>query len=420
MSFLSKILGAGKSDNKPDPKRYEAERAKAQSKSVKDRLKLAKSTATHPEILYYLAEDSDLKVRRAVASNPSTPVHASQLLAKDDDVDVKVELINRLSALLPDLSEDQYAHLYAYAAQALGVLALDEVLKVRLALSSALQDELYAPPEVVSQLAKDLERRVSEPVLKLCSAVPDEVLIDILQNHPEKWVVEAIAGRENLGEGVSSVVVKVNQTKAGEILIKNETAKLSDEAINQILNEAPEKPEWHKPLALQTHLPSRVLKDIVLFVDSSIQKMILNRKDIDDEVRDDLAQTVSRRVNFLIDEKGGRLTPEEKVKRLHTEGQLNDDAVKDALGLREHDFVYAALSVAGKMPASVVAKMIETGSAKAAIAVVWKAGFSMRTALEIQKTMAKIPPKELLYPKNGEDYPLSKEDLQWQVDFFAG
>ena len=49
-----------------------------------------------------------------------------------DIYQVKIALIKRLTGLLPDLSQDQYAHLYAFAAQALGILALDEVLKVRL------------------------------------------------------------------------------------------------------------------------------------------------------------------------------------------------------------------------------------------------------------------------------------------------
>lgn len=425
MKLLSKILGKDK--KKPqivakqsrDPVRYEQERETARSKAAKDRVALAKDPKTHLEILYYLADDQDKQVRRAVAANPSTPIHVSEALATDDDIDVKIALIKRLSQLLPDLSQDQYAHLYAFAAQALGILALDEVLKVRLALSSALKDELYAPPEVAAQLARDLERQVSEPILKLCTAVPDDVLIDILTQHPDAWVVEAIAGRAYLAEGVSVAVIETNQAKAGKILIENTTAKLTDEAIDDILRHAPEKPEWHKPLALQSHLPARVMRQIIMFVDSSIQKLIFERTDMDNDMRDELLDTVSRRVNFLVDEKGKRISPAEKVKLLAKKNELNDDAVKDALALRENDFVYAALSHLSQLSQDVIQKMIDTGSAKATVSAVWKAGLKMRTALEVQKTLAKIQPRELIYPKNGDEYPLSKSDMQWQVDFFS-
>lgn len=426
MGFLSKLLGK-KNENptlslnkqERDPERYEVEKQLARSKSAKDRLNLAKNPKTHQEILYYLADDDSEIVRRAIASNPSTPVHVSKSLATDSDVDVKLSLIKRLSGLLPDLSQDQYAHLYAYAAQALGVLALDEVLKIRLALSSALKDELYAPPEVAAQLAKDLERQVSEPILRLCSAVPDEVLIEILQQHPSGWVVEAIAERQDLHENVSTAVLETNETKAGQLLIQNKTANLSAEALDDILRRAPDKPEWHKPLALQSHLPGRVIREIILFVDSSIQKLIFERTDMDPEIRNELMDTVSRRVNFLIDEDGNKITPEHKVQMMAQRNELNDDAIKDALALREYEFVFGALSYLSNQHISIVKKMLTMGSAKAVTSIVWKAGLAMRTALEVQKTIGKIQPREILYPKNGNEYPLPEKDMQWQIDFFS-
>ena len=425
MSFLSKILGRG-SKPKPslkkqerDPARYEFERETARSENSKDRLKLARDPKTHLEILYYLAEDQDTKVRRAVASNPSTPLQVSDVLARDSDVDVKIALIERLAALLPDLSQDQYAHLYAFAAQALGILALDEVLKVRLALSSALRDELYAPPEVVSQLARDLEREVSEPILVLCTSVPDEVLIDILIQHPEDWVIEAIAGRKDIPEDIAEAVVETKSVRGGRRLIENSTAKLTDLAIDTIINQAKETPEWHQPLALQTHLPSRVIRDIISFVDESIQKLIFKRADVDDLTRNDLMDTISRRMTFLVDKKGGRITPEEKVALLDQSGDLNDDAVCDALALREYEVVYQILAVKSGLPVVVAKKMVQTQSAKAVTSLVWKADMEMRTALEIQKAMAKIQPRELIYPRNGNEFPLSHDDMSWQVDFFS-
>ena len=288
---------------KRDPQRYEAERELARSDNSKDRLKLAKSPQTHLEILYYLADDQDKKVRLAVASNPATPVHVSETLARDTEVDVRLALMKRLVTLLPDLSEKQYAHLYAFSVQALGILALDEVLKVRLALASALRDEAFAPPEVVNQLARDLERKVSEPILKLCAAVSDEVLIDILIQHPDDWVIESIAGRQNLSSDVTGAIVKTKHVKGGRVLIENASAKISDETLDLIIDQARETPEWHKPLAIQTHLPARVITTILDFVDKSIHKLIFNRSDLDAETRQDLMDTVKRRIGFMVDKK---------------------------------------------------------------------------------------------------------------------
>ena len=427
MKFLSKLFKNNKGPlpktrlekRDRDPAQYEVEKQRAKSAAVKDRLSLAKNPNTHLEILFYLAEDKDIKVRRAVAANPSTPLHVSEILAKDNDVDVKLALITRLSDLLPDLSQDQYAHLYAFAAAAMGILALDEVLKVRLALSTALRDELYAPPEVIKQLAKDLERQVSEPILKLCTIIPDDVLIEIIQQHPSPWAAEAIAGRREVSIEVSTVLIEKGDTKVGQALILNKTAKISDETLDNILSLALDKPEWHRPLALQSHLPARVIQQIVMFVDTSIHKLIFERADMDDETRNDLLDTISRRVNFLIDSEGNKITVSEKIKILIDRHELNDDAIKDALALREYDFVYDTLAYKSKLHVKIVKKMINTGSPKSVVSIVWKAGFTMRTALEVQKALAQIQPRELIYPKNGNEYPLSEKDMQWQVDFFS-
>jgi len=414
----TKTHNLGKQDR--DHERYKVERDMARSDNTKDRLKLAKSPNTHLEILYYLAEDQDTKVRRAVAANPSTPVHASGVLAQDVDVDVRLALIKRLTVLLPDLSRDQYAHLYAFAVQALGILALDEVLKVRLALSSALHDELYAPPEVVSQLARDLEREVSEPVLKMCVRVPDDVLIDILVQHPEDWVVEAIASRNEVHEAVSQAIIGTKNIKGGRVLLNNKGARLNDVTIDTIIDMAQDTKEWHEPLALNTHLPAKIVREIISFVDLSIRKIMMERTDFDDETKNELETIISRRINFLVDDQGARITPELKAKNLHKVGMLNDEAIRDALALREYDFVLFALSVKTVLPIEIIRKIIGTGSAKAVTAIVWKGGFEMRTALEIQKIMGKIPPRELLYPRNGNEYPLSVDNLNWHVNFFSG
>ena len=203
------------------------------------------------------------------------------------------------------------------------------------------------------------------------------------------------------------------------MLIQNKTANLSAEALDDILRRAPDKPEWHKPLALQSHMPGRVIREIILFVDSSIQKLIFERTDMDPEIRNELMDTVSRRVNFLIDEDGNKITPEHKVQMMAQRNELNDDAIKDALALREYEFVFGALSYLSNQHILIVKKMLTMGSAKAVTSIVWKAGLAMRTALEVQKTIGKIQPREILYPKNGNEYPLPEKDMQWQIDFFS-
>ena len=404
---------------KREPQRYEQEKERAKSKNTQDRVKLARNPKTHLEILYYLAEDDDAQVRRAVASNPATPVQVSENLAKDVDTDVKINLIQRLSALLPALSEEQHAHLYAFAVQALGVLALDEVLKVRLALTSVLKDHAYAPPEVAKQLARDMERQVSEPILRYCAALSDQDLLDILTEHPSDWVAEAVASRVVVEEPVSDGVIDTKSRPGGQALILNKGAKISEATMHKIIEIARETPEWHKPLALRKHLSRDIIQDIMVFIDKSLHSMILNKTDFDPETRKTIRKTVTRRMGFLVDKDGSRIDPRLKAKKLFKQEQLDDDAVGDALALREYDFVMYSLSLKTGLNENMVKHILDTKSAKAATALVWKAGLGMRLALEVQKQILKLAPRDLLYPRAGADYPLSEEDMNWQIEFFT-
>ena len=58
-------------------------------------------------------------------------------------------------------------------------------------------------------------------------------------------------------------------------------------------------------------------------------------------------------------------------------------------------------------------------SAKAMTALAWKAGFSMRFAVKLQSRYANVPSGELLHPRDGFDYPMSEEDMTWQIGFYA-
>jgi uncharacterized protein (DUF2336 family) len=401
-----------------DPVRYEKERELAASKKVRDRLNLAKNPRTHLEILYYLAGDSDDKVRLAVAKNASTPIQASPVIAQDKNVDVRMALAHRLMALLPELSEEQHTQLYAFAAQALGVLALDEVLKVRMALSSVLKDMACAPPAVVAQLARDMERQVSEPILRYCAALPDHDLLDILAEHPQPWVIEAIAARRSVSRAISEAVADSRDIPAGKTLISNDGAEISDDTLSKIVERAREAPEWHKPLCLRKHLPGWLMTEIVRFIDTSLHKFILERTDFDDTTRGQIEDTVKRRMRFLVDDKGRRIEPRDKLLALHKANKLDEAIMADALALREYDFIQMGLALRSKLPLSTVKRMIETRSAKAVTALVWRAGLPMRYALDLQRELAKVPHSELLYPRNGEDFPLTPDEMDWQIGFF--
>jgi len=83
-------------------------------------------------------------------------------------------------------------------------------------------------------------------------------------------------------------------------------------------------------------------------------------------------------------------------------------------------FVKASLAVRSGLPEAIVDKMVDSKSAKGLTALAWKAGMDMRFAVQLQTRVAGIPPNKTLNPRNGTDFPLSEQDLNWQIEFFGG
>ncbi len=412
MSFFSGLFSKEKSAAK--------NRQLALSNKAEDRLKVAKSKYTQPELLYYLAQnDPDASVRQAVAKNKSTPVHASSVLAKDKDEDVRLALANRLMKLLPNLSQDKQSQLYSYAIQALGTLAIDEVLKIRIALSSTLKDHVHAPPKVVGQLARDIEREVSEPILRFCAALLDEDLLDILKTHPAPWAVQAIAGRDRISEQISAGVIEREDIPAGLILLDNKTANISVAAMTSIVEKSKTHPQWQKPIAIRKNLPANLALELMQFVDAKVRDLLLQRTDYDPKTMGEIAQVMRRRLDFMDEADTEKISPEERVRQMLKNKSLSENSVIDALAVQDKELALACIAALAKIPVAVADKIMSLNTPKPVIALSWKAGLSMRTALKLQQELAYVPHNELIYPRGGTDYPLEKSEIVWQLEFFG-
>ena len=413
-SFLKNILRKNRAA--PDPATQKRDMT---STDPVVRAQLAGHAETLPEILYYLARDEDASVRRAVAQNQATPVHAAALMAQDQDADVRLVLAARLVDLLPGLSTEEHSQLYAYTVQALGVLAQDEVLKIRKALSTALVDCADAPPSVAAQLARDVEREVSEPVLRFCVALSDDDLLDILSGHPEPWVISAIAGRETVSEAVSDAVVKTEDAPAQAVLIGNKGALIADDALKVIIDRARDFPEWHGKLAMRKELSFDLARQLSGFVEVSVLDMLKKRTDYTPPVRTAVADLVQRRMAYTASPGGQKEPAEERLKRYAADGNLGPEVIHDAIVWQDTAFVVLALAFLARVNVVIVKKMLHSGAARPIIALCHKAGLPMRLAVVMQTDFERLKPKDLIYAKGGTDYPLTEDEIQWQLEFFG-
>jgi uncharacterized protein (DUF2336 family) len=411
-SFLKKVLGI-------DGAIYERQKSLLVKGSPEERRQIADDADTHPEVLYFLAKDADATVRRAVATNKATPVQASALLAHDKSIDVRMALAARLVELLPGLSAEKHSQLYAYAVQALGVLAQDEVLKIREALSSALKDHPKAPPKVVGRLAKDIEREVSEPILRFCVALADEDLLEVLSDHPAPWAISAVASRPAVSPRVSDAVINTKDVPAGKILIRNEGALFTEDLLHKIIDQARDYPDWQEVVATRKDLSLELARKLAGFVGEAVLNVLEKREDFDPATRKEIAALVKRRIEYSHPGGADHESPESKLERYVKTGKLTSGVIQDALAWQDHRFVLLALAHLSNIHPIVVEKMLQSGSAKPIVALCWKAKLPMRVAVELQRSYARLQGKEFMYAKNGTEYPMEPGEIKWQLEFYG-
>ncbi|MGM0422395.1 MAG: DUF2336 domain-containing protein [Pseudomonadota bacterium] len=423
MRFFRNLFSSGQGKSKKNTKstskkRYEKEKKIVATSNLDKKRKIAASSKSHPEILYYLAADKDVEIRRSVARNNKTPLQASDVLVRDKDEDVRLLLAERLVRLLPDLAEDMQSQLYAFAVKALGTLARDEVDRIRASLSSALKDHAFAPPSVIKQLAKDIEREVSEPILRHCTKLSDEDLIEIISHHPAEWAVEAVSKRRNLSEDATEKLIDTVDEKQGRVLLENGNIKFSRVLLEKIIEKSRAYLSWQEPVALRPELSYDLAQQLVGFAQDAVINVLANRKDFDKQTADEIADMVRRRAEFAATDNPFE-TLEQKVNRYAAEGKLNTTTLMDALAWQEEGFVKLAIARLAGVHQLIVEKIFASQSAKSIVSLCWHAGLSMRLAVELQKTMGRVPISGLIYAKSGIDYPLPEADMIWQLEFFG-
>lgn len=400
---------------------YERDKQRAADPDVSVRCEVARSPTARPEILYYLASDSAAVVRREIAANAHTPYQADLLLVRDPDEAVRADLARKVAALLPNLTADEQSQARERVIDMVTALARDTAVRVRQVVAETLKDVADAPPELIRQLAEDIELVVAEPVLRWSPLLSDDDLLEIIGGKPIPGAVAAIAQRAGVGSVVADAIVAADDEAAVAALLANPSAQIREETLDLIVERAPARPSWHPGLVSRPVLPARLAKRIASFVAAALLRQLEQRTDLDPDTRAAVSAEVGRRLGdgAVAEEEPAGETADEIVARMKAEGRLDEDAVFEAMGEGKRAVVKAALAALSGIGDVAVDKIISSHSPKGIVALVWKAGLSPRLASQIQLRLGGIPPRQVLSARGGESWPLSPEDMIWHLEFFG-
>lgn len=380
---------------------------------------LAARSDAGADVLHYLAGHGAPATRAAVAANPAAPAAANRILADDDDEDVRAELARKIARLMPGLSERESAHVFALTLETLDTLARDAAVRVRAILADEIKHLLCVPRDLVRRLAADLDEIVAVPILEYSPLLSDTDLIEIIACAQVSEKLSAIARRRPLSGDVAQQLVQSLDVPAVAALLVNADAQIRKDTMEKIIAQAEEISAWHVPLVLRSDLSARAIRRIGGMVGASLIEQLAAREDISDATRNHLNRELRARLAKPDSADGdGPDRAARAVARAREEGCLDSHFVEQAAQAGQRDIVVQAMATLAHVTESTVRRILGAASAKPVIALTWHAHLSMRVAFKIQTFIMKLPAHELLPARGGVEFPLSKEEMRWHLNYF--
>jgi uncharacterized protein (DUF2336 family) len=417
--LFAKVTGA---DTVPHKLSYEEARSALESHAHKARHFLAGQPEVEPEILYYLATDQSVEVRRCVAANPSTPQKANHILVRDGDDEVRCELAKKIGRLVPGLGPNEAHRVRELAIEVMERLANDALPRVRAILAEEIKSARNIPAHIVRRLALDMELIVSAPVLEYSPLLSDDDLIEIIAGARVEGKLAAIARRAAVGASVSDAIVATLDVSAVAALLANPNAQIREDTLDRVIESAAEIEAWHLPVVLRADLSVRAVRRIAGFVASSLIGQLQQRSGLDEETATLLGKRVRERIDVESLSEDTTVAEERAaaaVQEAMNEKRLDDEFVLSAIDNGDRRLVACALSALARTPKPIVDRILLSQSGKAITAFVWRAGLSMRVAVKIQTSLAHLSSAKVVLAREGVHFPLSTEEMAWHLNYFG-
>ena len=380
---------------------------------------LAIRTDAGADVLDYLATHGGVATRRAVAANIAAPPRANRTLCDDEDDDVRAELCRKIARLMPDLSREEALEVRQITIEMLEKLAHDQVPRVRAILAEEIKTLDCVPKSVIDTLARDVEEIVAAPILEYSPLLSDADLIEIIAGAKVEHALAAIAKRRPLSSAVSDVLVGTLDIPAIAALLVNPHASIREQTLEKVVDAAETIDSWHEPLALRPDLSNRTIRRLASFVGTALLEALTLRGGVDENTGVYLKRRLRTRLQKSDEaeqaEKDGLARDLASAKR---SGCSDDEYMEDLAEAGNKESVIVALASFAQVPVSGVRRMIDSRSAKAIVALVWRAHLGMRVAFKIQSFVTRLPPTELLAARGGKSFPLSEEEMRWQLSYF--
>jgi Arc/MetJ family transcription regulator len=342
-------------------------------------------------------------------------VHPNTAATSDPPEHARVLIGRKVRSLFPGLDCTTQADISDRVVSALRHVVRSEIQRVLHDTVEIVEEYPEETRRIVANSIDGLDDKMSDLVTRLSALLSARDLIGLLGS-ASGWE-HGLAG---LCAHVPGSMADPENGCALTSLLANEAASIRESvldtlAVPGVVDAGSARSESPRPQLSQR--TGRVLSDFVV-------SRILERLARTSALSLPLRQTLRHRLDASLTPDAILMlrTPDireavDHARRLQAENRLTEDALLAAVQKGESRMATAILAVASGLPVSAVDWATTLRSAKGLVSLVWKAGFSMRVAVPLQTLLARLSPASVLRPAPGNGFPLSVEEMRWQIEF---
>lgn len=245
-------------------------------------------------------------------------------------------------------------------------LLADAEAEVRRALAERIADADWPPADLVRALAED-EIEIARPVIAASPRLAETDLTRLLRTRSVEHQIE-VAQRPGIGEAVVSAVLESSDPSVLTALAGNDTAAITPEAMETLIERARDIAAMRSPLARHPRLSLELGERLYAFVGASLKSAIAGRFRVDPGELDRAVAAAVRSAgaaSAALDPAAEQAELERRlILKLHGAGQLRPSYLLRALREQRLDAFVEALATLGGFLAPDIRKAIDARSAE--------------------------------------------------------
>jgi uncharacterized protein (DUF2336 family) len=146
--------------------------------------------------------------------------------------------------------------------------------KVRAEMSRTLAPIANAPVELMRTLARDEDISVAAPVLSESPRLRDQDLVELAKTKGQAHLA-VIAGRSNIGEAITDVLVQRGDPNVMRSVADNQTAQLSEGGFSTLVQRAENDGDLAERVGQRADIPPHLFRDLLMRATAVVQERLL-------------------------------------------------------------------------------------------------------------------------------------------------